>query len=341
MRVLVTGHEGYIGSVLTPMLLQAGYEVVGLDTGFFADCTVGPVASVPTIKKDLRSIAPADLAGIDAVVHLAALSNDPLGSLDAELTYNINFGGSLRLALAAREVGIDRFLFSSSCSLYGKSGDLPVDETSALAPITPYAETKAWFERALMAMAGDDFTPMLLRNATAHGWSPRLRGDLVVHDLLGVAMSTGRIVIKSDGTPWRPLVHAADISGAFLAALKAPRADIHGEAVNVGRADQNFQVKEIAEVVARAVPGSEIVYAPGGEADKRDYKVDFTKIGKVLPEYEAVWTLEASVEDLHGHYVEAGISHDLLNSSRCTRLARIRELQGAGRLNSDLTWAEA
>ena len=341
MRVLITGHEGYIGSVLTPMLLESGHEVVGLDTGFFAECTVGPVASVPTIRKDLRSIAAADLDGIEAVVHLAALSNDPLGFLNPELTYSINFGGSLRLALAAKEAGIDRFLFSSSCSLYGKSGDLPVDETSALDPITPYAETKAWFERALLAMADDSFSPIFLRNATAHGWSPRLRGDLVVHDLLGVAMSTGRILIKSDGTPWRPLVHVEDISGAVLAALTAPRDDIHGEAVNVGRDDQNFQVTEIAEAVARAVPGSEIVYAPGGEADKRDYRVDFTKIGKVLPTYEPVWTLEASVQDLYGHYVDAGITHDTLTSSRCTRLARIQELTGAGRLKPDLTWADA
>ena len=341
MKVLITGHEGYIGSVLTPMLLESGHEVVGLDTGFFAECTVGPVASVPTIRKDLRSIAAADLAGIEAVVHLAALSNDPLGFLNPELTYSINFGGSLRLALAAKEAGIDRFLFSSSCSLYGKSGDLPVDETSALDPITPYAETKAWFERALLAMADDSFSPMFLRNATAHGWSPRLRGDLVVHDLLGVAMSTGRILIKSDGTPWRPLVHVEDISSAFLAALAAPRDDIHCEAVNVGRADQNFQVTEIAEAVARAVPGSEIVYSPGGEADKRDYKVDFTKIGKVLPAFEPAWTLEASVEDLVRHYGEAGVSHDTLTSSKCTRLARIQELKSDGRLKSDLTWADA
>lgn len=338
MRVLVTGHQGYIGSVMTPILQANGHEVVGLDTGFFSDCTVAPVDPIPSIRRDLREVIPSDVEGFDAVVHLASLSNDPLGYLDPELTYQINFVGSLKLALAAKDAHVERFLFASSCSLYGTVGELSANETNPLAPITPYAETKAWFERALMALADDDFSPALLRNATAHGWSPRLRGDLVVHDLLGVAMSTGKIVIKSDGTPWRPLVHVEDIAGAFIAALDAPRDVIHGEAINVGSDDENYQVRQIAEMVSEIVDGSTIAYAPGGEPDKRDYRVDFTKIGEILPGFQAKWTLATSLRNLRDEYRAAGLTHDILTSSRCTRLRRIQQLQEDGRLASDLTW---
>jgi nucleoside-diphosphate-sugar epimerase len=338
MRVLVTGHEGYIGSVMTPLLQASGHEVVGLDSGFFADCTVAPVDPIPTVRRDLRDVKPRDVDGFDAVIHLAGLSNDPLGYLDPELTYQINFVGSLRLALAAKEAHVERFLFASSCSLYGTQGDLPAVETTPFAPKTPYAETKAWLERALIALTDDGFSPVLLRNATAHGWSPRLRGDLVVHDLLGVAMSTGKVVIKSDGTPWRPLVHVQDISAAFLASLEAPRDVIHGEALNVGSDDDNYQVRQIAEMVSEIVEGSIIEYATGGEPDKRDYRVDFTKIGRILPAFQPKWTLAASLHNLRDEYLAAGVTHDLLMSFKCTRLRRIQQLLADGRLASDLTW---
>lgn len=340
MRVLVTGHQGYIGSVMTPILRARGHEVTGLDTGYFAECTVAPVDPIPSLRQDLRDVTTSDVDGFDAVIHLASLSNDPLGFLDPELTYSINFGGSLRLALAAKKAHVERFLFASSCSLYGTGGDLYSDETTPLAPITPYAETKAWLERALMALADDDFSPVLLRNATAHGWSPRLRGDLVVHDLLGVAMSTGKIVIKSDGTPWRPLVHVEDICGAFIAALEAPRNVIHGEAINVGSHEENYQVRRIAEMVSEIVEGSTIAYAPGGEPDKRDYRVDFSKIGRIFPGFQPKWTLPVSLRDLREQYMAAGITHNVLTSPTCTRLRRIQQLQANGHLGVDLTWTK-
>ncbi len=341
MRVLITGHQGYIGSVMAPLIAAAGHEVVGLDTGYFSECTVAPIEPIATITRDLRDVETADLKGFDAVIHLAGLSNDPLGFLNPELTYKINFGGGLRLAVAAKAAGVSRFLFASSCSLYGQAGDTAVDETAVLAPITPYAETKAWLERALLAMADDSFSPVLLRNATAHGWSPRLRGDLVVHDLLASAISTGEILIKSDGSPWRPLVHVEDISLAFLAVLTAPLDDVHAEAINIGGDDQNFQVREIAETIAAVVDGSVVTYAPGGEADKRDYRVAFNKVGKVLPGFELRWDLASSVRDLYERFVMAGLTHETLSSARCTRLRRIQQLIDESRLTRDLVWMES
>lgn len=338
MRVLVTGHLGYIGSVMVPLLQEAGHEVVGLDTGFFDACMVAETPAVTTIWRDLRDVNSADLEGFDAVVHLAALSNDPLGFLDPDLTYHINFSGGLRVAVAAKEAGVKRFLFASSCSLYGAAGSAPADETAPLDPITPYAETKAWLERALLALADDGFSPVMLRNATAHGWSPRLRGDLVVHDLLGSAMSTGKILIKSDGTPWRPLVHVEDITGAAIAALEAPLEVIHAEAFNIGSNEQNFQVRDIAELVAGVVSDSSVTYAPGGEPDKRDYRVDFSKATTTLPGFQPKWTLEASIRHLHGEFIRAGVTHESLTGNRCTRLRRINQLLAEGAVGPDLRW---
>jgi nucleoside-diphosphate-sugar epimerase len=339
MRVLITGHAGYIGSVMAPFLIEAGHDVVGLDVGYFAGCDLGsgpePIAEMVL---DLREVRASDLEGFDAVLHLAALSNDPLGSIDPELTYEINFGASVRLALAAKAAGVPRFLFASSCSLYGKAGADALDETAALAPVTPYAETKAWFERALSPMADDDFSPSYLRNATAHGVSPRLRGDLVVHNLVASALTTGEVLIKSDGSPWRPLIHVEDICRGFLAVLEAPRELVHDQAFNVGRNDQNFQVRDIADVVAAAVPGSEVVYAPGGEPDLRDYRVDFSKIHAQLPEFKTQWALEESVTDLVGALQTHGLSLDTLDGPRHTRLRRIQELRTAGALDERLRW---
>jgi nucleoside-diphosphate-sugar epimerase len=339
MRVLITGHAGYIGTVMAPFLIEAGHEVTGLDVGYFAGCDLGDGPEpIPESVLDLRDVLPSDLEGFDAVLHLAALSNDPLGSIDPELTYEINFGASVRLALAAKAAGVPRFLFASSCSLYGKAGPSALDETAALAPVTPYAETKAWFERALSPMADDDFSPTYLRNATALGVSPRLRGDLVVHNLIASALTTGEVLIKSDGSPWRPLIHVEDICRGFLAVLEAPRDVIHDQAFNVGRDDQNFQVKEIAEVVAAAVPGSKVVYAPGGEPDLRDYRVDFSKIHACLPEFKPQWGLEESVAELVETFRGHRLSLDELDGPRHIRLLRIQELRASGALDGQLRW---
>ena len=341
MRVLITGHLGYIGSVMAPTLRQAGHEVVGLDSGFFRTHPLGEVEEIPELKMDLRDVSPSDVDGFDAVIHLAGLSNDPLGWLDPGLTHRINFQGSVRLAMAAKQAGVKRFLFSSSCSMYGTGGDQAVDESAPLTPLTPYAETKVWFERALAAMADDEFTPVSLRNATAHGWSPRLRGDLVVHNLLGAAMSTGQVLIRSDGTPWRPLVHVEDIATAFLAALEAPQDVVWNQAFNVGSDAENYQVREIAAVIAQVVHGSVVSYAPGGEPDKRDYRVEFRRIGEALPSFKTKWTLEASVRDLHERFLEHEVTLETLEGWRCTRLRRILRLLEAGKLSSDLRWVAA
>ncbi|HWL48297.1 MAG TPA: SDR family oxidoreductase [Acidimicrobiia bacterium] len=339
MRVLTTGHAGYIGSVLAPLLQAAGHEVVGFDTGFYSGCDFGSGPEpILELVGDLREVRPEQLEGFDAIVHLAALSNDPLGSIDPEVTYEINFEASVRLALAAKAAHVPRFLFASSCSLYGSAGDAPLDEMAPLGPITPYAETKAWFERALRPMADDDFSPTYLRNATAHGISPRLRGDLVVHNLVGSALTTGEVLIKSDGSPWRPLIHVEDIGRAFLAVLEAPRELVHDQAFNVGRDDQNFQVRDIANVVAAAVPGSEVVYAPGGEPDARDYRVDFSKIHSQLPELKIQWDLEESVEDLVAEFRRHELTLGTLDGPRHTRLRRIEQLRDSGALDERLRW---
>jgi nucleoside-diphosphate-sugar epimerase len=339
MRVLITGHRGYIGSVMVPFLSEAGHDVVGLDVGYFEGCDFGSEPKrIPEIAIDLRDVQAKDLEGFDAVLHLAALSNDPLGSIDPEVTYEINFGAGIRLAMAAKAAGVPRFLFASSCSLYGKAGEHALDETASFLPVTPYAETKAWFERALSPMADDDFSPTYLRNATAHGTAPRLRGDLVVHNLIGSALSTGQVLIKSDGSPWRPLIHVEDISRAFRTALEAPKEVIHDQAFNVGRDDQNFQVRDIAEVVSRAVPGSEVVYATGGEPDVRDYRVDFSKIHSMLPSFEPQWDLVDSVADLVTEFRRNRLTIDDLDGPRHTRLRRIQELRRSGALDKRLRW---
>jgi nucleoside-diphosphate-sugar epimerase len=339
MRVLITGHAGYIGSVMAPLAMAAGHEVVGFDTGFYSGCDFGPGPEpITELGGDLREVRSEQLRGFDAIVHLAALSNDPLGSIDPEVTYEINFEASVRLALAAKAAQVPRFLFASSCSLYGKAGDAALDETAPLGPITPYAETKAWFERALRPMADDTFSPTYLRNATAHGVSPRLRGDLVVHNLVGSALTTGEVLIKSDGSPWRPLIHVEDIGRAFLAVLEAPRELVHDQAFNVGRDDQNFQVRDIANVVAAAVPGSKVVYAPGGEPDARDYRVDFSKIHSQLPELKIQWDLEESVEDLVAEFRRNDLTLDTLDGPRHTRLRRIEQLRDSGALDQRLRW---
>ena len=340
MRVLVTGHHGYLGSVLTPLLQSAGHEVTGLDSDLYADCLLGPPPPpTPYRRMDLRDVESVDCAGFDAVCHLAALCNDPLGDLSPELTYEINHRATLRLARAAKRAGVTRFLFSSSCSLYGSGGgDHPLDERAGFAPVTPYGESKIRAERELTGLADDGFSPVLLRNATAYGFSPRLRGDLVVNDLTGHALLTGEVRLRSDGSAWRPLVHAEDIAAAFLALLEAPRDRVHARAFNIGRTTENHRIREVAELVAELVPGSRVTMAGGAATDRRDYRVDCDLVTREIPGFRPRWTLRAGIAQLIEAYQRYGLTLDALTGPRHQRLGRIQVLRATGRLDAGLRW---
>jgi nucleoside-diphosphate-sugar epimerase len=339
MRVLVTGDKGYIGTVMVRVLEAAGHEVAGFDAGFFQHCVLGPAPRANgSTTGDLRDISLEDLAGFDAVVHLAALSNDPLGDLAPEHTYAINHHASVRLAGLARDAGVRRFLYSSSCSVYGTSGaDAVVDERAPMRPLTPYATSKVQVEEDLHAMADDNFSPVYLRNATAYGWSPRLRCDLVLNDLVARAHLTGEVRVLSDGSPWRPIVHVEDIASAFLAALEAPRAAVHDQAFNVGRADENYQIRELAAIVGEAVPGSRIAITGETGADPRSYRVDFSKIGRHLPVWRPRHSARGGAAELHEAYVRWGLS-DGEFGGRFKRLPWLTHLQAEGLLDETLRW---
>jgi nucleoside-diphosphate-sugar epimerase len=343
MKVLITGHDGYIGSVLAPIVRDAGHEVVGLDTCLFEGCSLGPEpAGVPALRLDVRDVEVDHLRGFDAVVHLAAISNDPLGHLDPGRTFEINHLASVHLARFAKVAGVERFIFASSCSLYGAaSPDDLLTESAPFHPVTPYGESKVLAERDLSKLADDDFSPVFLRNATVYGYSPRLRLDLVVNDLVASAFTIGSVVIKSDGTPWRPLVHVEDVARAALAALEAPREAAHNQAFNVGRTQENYQVRTIAEIVTEVLPRSQVTYAEGGGPDARCYRVDFSKAEEDLPGFRPRWTVREGARELAEAYRRYGLSQDDLSASRFVRLRRIQALRDEARLGADLRWLRA
>ncbi|MET7996469.1 NAD(P)-dependent oxidoreductase [Amycolatopsis sp. NPDC005232] len=337
MRVLLTGHTGYLGTVMAPVLTEAGHDVVGLDSGLFASCLLGPAPKdLPTINVDLRDVRPEHVEGFDAVIHLAALSNDPLGSLAPELTYDINHHASVRLAQLAKNAGVGRYLYASTCSVYGASGGGGlVDEDAPLRPVTPYAESKVRVEDEVSQLADDGFTPVYMRNATAFGFSPRLRADIVLNNLVGHAYLSGEVLVLSDGTPWRPLVHARDIARAFAAVLDAPREAVHNKAFNIGTERNNVTVAEIAQEVVEAVPGSKLRITGEAGADPRSYRVDFSRFREAIPGFECEW----GVKDGALQLIDAYRAYELTKQQferRFTRLNWLSDRQAEGAVDDTL-----
>jgi len=339
MKVLVTGSLGYIGTVLVPMLLKKGHEVIGLDTDYYERCTFsGSLPDVETINKDVRDIEKSDVEGFDAIIHLAGLSNDPLGDYRPELTQDINETASIRLAQVAKSVGVKRFLFASSCSNYGSAGDNFLSEEASFNPVTPYGWSKVKVEQTLEKMADKDFSPTFIRASTAYGVSPRLRFDLVTNNLTAWAYTTGQVYLKSDGSPWRPIVHIEDIALAYIAALQAPRELVHNEAFNVGTTTENYQIREIAELVKEIVPGCRVEFAPDAGPDKRNYRVDCNKLARVLHDYKPQWTARRGIEQLYEEYKKVGLTLEEFEGPKYMRIAHIKSLIDEGKLGKDLRW---
>jgi nucleoside-diphosphate-sugar epimerase len=339
MRILVTGHKGYIGTVMVPMLLKKGYEVVGFDSDLYQRSTFGDgIVEIPELRKDIRDVEPKDLEGFEAVLHLAGLSNDPLGNLNPNLTHEINYLASVELAKLAKQAGVTRFIFSSSCSNYGAGGADWLNEESAFNPVTPYGVSKVKVEQDVSQLADDNFSPTFLRNATAYGVSPRLRFDLVLNNLVAWAFTTGQIYIKSDGTPWRPIVHIEDISRAFIAILEAPRELVHNEAFNVGRNEDNYQIRDLAEIVKETVPNCKIEYAPDAGPDKRCYRVDCSKVAQTLPNFQPQWNARKGAVELYEAYQKVGLTLEEFEGPKYQRIAHIKYLISSGKLDENLRW---
>lgn len=342
MRVLVTGHKGYIGSCVVPLLLAEGFDVGGLDSDLFRECTFdGELTRIPEIIKDTRDVTESDLDGYDAIIHLAGLSNDPLGDYDPSLTDEINCRASVHIAKLARKVGVRRFVFASSCSNYGAAGDNFLDENAAFNPVTPYGESKVNVERAVAPLATDDFSPTFLRASTAYGLSPRIRFDLVVNNLTAWAFTTGRVYLKSDGTPWRPIVHVEDIARAYVAVLKAPVETVHNQAFNVGTTTENYQIRELAEMVERTVPGCRVEFAPDAGPDKRCYRVDCNRIARTIHGFKPQWTAQRGIEQLYEAFKRVGLKLEDFEGERFKRIAHIKKLISAGSLDTRLRWRMA
>lgn len=337
--VLVTGHNGYIGSVMVPHFLQSGLEVVGLDTGYFDKCTLVPdKTAVPTIRKDIRDLTPSDLKGCDAIVHLAALSNDPIGNLVAGWTEEINCQASIRLAELAKDAGIRRYLFSSSCIMYGMSTASVVTEESPLDPKTEYARSKVIAEQGISKLADDHFSPSFLRNGTIYGISSRMRFDTVLNDLVGTAVTTKQVKLFSDGKPWRPVIHVQDVARAFLAVLQAPIEDVHNQAFNTGANHLNHQVIELAEIVTKTVPGCTLEVLAQVGADQRTYKADFGKFAKMFPNFEWKWNASKGAQELYKTFIRIGLTPEMFTDKRYTRLKWLRHLLESKQLNEKLRW---
>lgn len=338
-RILLTGHNGYIGSVMAPHLVKAGYEVVGIDTKYFGECTLPPDSpAIPEIRKDIRDLTTVDLSGFDAVIHLAALSNDPIGNLNDTWTEEINFKASQRLGALAKAAGVRRFLFSSSCIMYGSADAEVVTENSPLDPKTEYARSKVKAENALRELADDNFSPVYLRNGTVYGVSPRMRFDTVFNDLMGQAVTQGKVVVYSDGKPWRPVVHVQDIARSFQAVLEAPTEAIHNQAFNNGTAELNHRVIELAQIAVNTVPGTRLEIDTRKGADQRTYKADFGKFARTFPDFRFLWNPREGAKELYAAYQRAGLRHEDFVDKRFTRLKWLHHLIDTGRLDSSLRW---
>ena len=342
MRVLLTGHKGYIGTCLVPLLLKEGFEVTGLDSDLFRECTFdGDIGTIREIIKDVRDVTEKDVEGHDAIIHLAGLSNDPLGDYDPSLTEEINTNGSVRLAQIATKVGVRRFVFASSCSNYGASGDKFLAEDAAFNPVTPYGVSKVNVEKAVTQLASSSFSPTFLRASTAYGFSPRIRFDLVVNNLTAWAFTTGKVYLKSDGTPWRPLVHVEDIGRAYVAALKAPLELVHNQAFNVGITTENYQIRELAQMVESIVPGCRVDFAPDAGPDKRCYRVDCNRIARTLHDFKPQWTVRRGIEQLYETFKRVGLTLDDFEGERFKRIAHIKGLIDRGVLDARLRRIQA
>jgi len=343
MRVLVTGHNGYIGSVMVPVLQAAGHEVVGLDTYYFEDCTLGEEQSpgIPVLRRDIRGVTSKDLQGFEAVIHLAALCNDPLGDLNPAWTFDINHLASVNLAKSAKEAGVQRFLYASSCSMYGATAtDTALTEDAPLNPLTPYAISKVRTEEDVAKLADSGFSPVFMRNATAYGVSPRLRADVVLNNLTCWAFTTGKVRIMSDGTPWRPIVHVQDISRAFAEALVAPRKAIHNQAINIGVESENYQVRDLANIVQETVPGCQVEYAGQGGPDPRNYRVSFAKLAHLLPNFKPKWTARAGASELYEAFQRVGLTLADFQGRKFIRLNQLKHLLDSNRLDQSLRWTD-